>query len=79
MQVVGRGLNGQEVLLQGQIQGGASGPTPLPLFLGQTEAQRAKKKNVLETAPNPRPLYLRISRSGSGAHRSQGKSMAPAS
>ena len=78
MQVVGRGLNGQEVLLQRQIQGRGLGAHPLPLFLGQTEAQRAKK-NVLETAPNPRPLYLRISRSGSGAHRSQGKSMAPAS
>ena len=40
MQVVGWGLNGQEVLLQWQIQErdlGAS-PRPLPLFLDQTEA-----------------------------------------
>ena len=37
-------------------------------------------KNVLETAPTPPPpFYLRISRSGCGAHRSRGKSMAPAS
>ena len=39
MQVVG-GLNGQEVLLQRQIQGRGLGarPRPLPLFLDQTEA-----------------------------------------
>ena len=40
MQVVGGGLNGQEVLLQWQIQGRGLGarPRPLPLFLDQTEA-----------------------------------------
>ena len=40
MQVVGGGLNGQEVLLQRQIQGRGLGarPCPLPLFLDQTEA-----------------------------------------
>ena len=40
MQVVGGGLNGQEALLQRQIQGRGLGarPHPLPLFLDQTEA-----------------------------------------
>lgn len=40
MQVVGGRLNGQEVLLQWQIQerGLGAGPRPLPLFLDQTEA-----------------------------------------
>ena len=44
MQVVGGRLNGQEVLLQWQIQGRGLGarprprPCPLPLFLDQTEA-----------------------------------------
>ena len=68
MQVVGGGLNGQEVLLQRQIQGRGLGarPRPLSLFLDQTEKQT-------------KPPYLKICRSGSGAHRSRGKSMAPAS
>ena len=46
---------------------GPGGPSPpLPLFLDQTEKQT-------------KPPYLKICRSGSGAHRSRGKSMAPAS
>ena len=43
MQVVGGGLNGQEVLLQWQIQGRGLGARPLPLFLDHTEAQKAEK------------------------------------
>ena len=56
MQVVGRGLNGQEVLLQRQIQGRGLGAHPLPLFLGQTEAQRAKKKCFGDRPQPPPPL-----------------------
>ena len=58
MQVVGGGLNGQEVLLQRQIQerGLGARPRPLPLFLGQTEAQRAKKKCFGDHPPPPPPL-----------------------
>ena len=58
MQVVG-GLNGQEVLLQRQIQGRGLGarPRPLPLFLDQMKPKRLKK-NMLETAPDPPPQDL---------------------
>ena len=59
---------------------GPGGPSlPLPLFLDQTEAQRAEKKCFGDRPQPPPPLYLKISRFGSGAHRSRGKSMAPAS
>lgn len=59
MQVVGWGLNGQEVLLQWQIQERDVGtrPHPLPLFLGQTEAQKAEKEFVGDRPqPSPNPL-----------------------
>ena len=77
MQVVGGGLNGQEVLLQWQIQerGLGAGPHPLPLFLDQTEAKKAEKKFVGDRSQPPPPPsrpplpYLKISRSGSGAHK----------
>ena len=64
MQVVGGGLNGQEVLLQWQIQerGLGAGPRPLPLFLDQTEAQRAEKEFVGDR-PQPSPPPPFISRS----------------
>ena len=52
MQVVGGGLNGQEVLLQWQIQERGLGARPLPLFLDHTEAQKAEK-TFLGDCPHP--------------------------
>ena len=62
MQVVGGGLNGQEVLLQWQIQGRGLGacPRPLPLFLDQTEAKKVENKFVGDRPqPSPHPLTSR--------------------
>ena len=43
-------------MFNGGPRGGARGAQPPPLFLDQTEAQRAQKK-ILETAP-PSPILL---------------------
>ena len=49
----------REFFFSGISRGGARGPFPLPLpvFVHQTEAQRAEK-NVLETAPKHPPLPI---------------------
>ena len=57
MPVVGGGLNGQEVLLQRQIQERDLGACPCPLFLDQTEAQRAEKM-FWRPPPTPPPPFI---------------------